>query len=91
MKKTLNITSLAGIEEVFNKINLLDEVSTSFDIEPNKEKDNEEIEKNISFDFKENEYTGSEDVSSRRILREKDKDENLSLIQKVKRMLEDIF
>ncbi|MDD5793232.1 MAG: cell division FtsA domain-containing protein [Clostridiales bacterium] len=91
MKKTSNITSLAGIEEVFNKINLLDEVSTSFDIEPNKEKDNEEIEKNISFDFNENEYTGSEDVSSRRILREKDKDENLSLIQKVKRMLEDIF
>lgn len=91
MKKTSNITSLAGIEEVYNKSILLDEVSTSFDIEPDKEKDNEEIENNISFDFDKNVYAGSEDVASRKILREKEKSENLSFLQKVKRMLEDIF
>ena len=89
MKKTSNITSLAGIEEVYNKSILLDEVSTSFDIEPDKEKDNEEIENNISFDFDKNVYVGSEDVASRKILREKEK--KLSFLQKVKRMLEDIF
>lgn len=110
MKKTSNITSLAGIEEVYNKLSLLGGVSTSFEIEPingtHRENNyNEKITNNISFDLNnkhaeendeydaglENEmYAGSENVTSRRILREKEKNKS-GLLQKVKRMLEDIF
>lgn len=82
MKKTENITSLAGVKEVFNKYNLL--------IEHLNTEDNDSKDKYYGFNSQaENKKEEISDFNiEREILREKDKND---ILKKLKRLLKKIF
>lgn len=101
MKKTSNITSLAGIEDVFDKAQLLGDIVTFIKVVNHNNKLSSSKENKISFDLDSKSANtldsdldndmGVDRISSRRILREKKDDKNESLWERVKRMLEDFF